>query len=185
MRDWNARAFAAFAIGATCLAAVLHYSGETSHGEFISSVHAQPPPIRRLIEWLRSLTLPAGIVRAEGLVEATQIDVPSKYAGEIVDVAVEEGDKVAAGQVIARLRSPELEAQLRNAESDLRSAKEAQAQDGVKTAQVKVERIKSMISGLTLVSPRAGKVQYRLAHAGDTVAAGAPIVTLIDLGECT
>jgi HlyD family secretion protein len=125
MRDWNARAFAAFAIGATCLASVLHYSGETNHRKFISSVHAQPPPIRRLIEWLRGLTMPAGIVRAEGRIEATQVDVSSRYAGEVVDVAVVEGDKVAVGQVVARLRSPELEAQLRAAQSDLRSAKEA------------------------------------------------------------
>ena len=34
-----------------------------------------------------------------------------------------------------------------------------------------------------LVSSREGKVQYQLAHAGDSVAAGAPIVTLIDLND--
>ena len=127
--------------------------------------------------------MPAGIVRAEGRIEATQVDVSSKYAGEVVDVAVQEGDKVAAGQVIARLRSPELEAQLRAAESELRSAKEARAQDAIKAAEAKVEQIKSMISELTLVSPREGKVQYQLARAGDSVAAGAPIVTLIDLTD--
>ena len=33
------------------------------------------------------------------------------------------------------------------------------------------------------MSPREGKVQYQLAHAGDSVAAGAPIVTLIDLTD--
>ena len=33
------------------------------------------------------------------------------------------------------------------------------------------------------MSPREGKVQYQLAHAGDSVAAGAPIVTLIDLAD--
>ena len=136
-----------------------------------------------MIDWLRGLTMPAGIVKAEGRIEATQVDVSSKYAGEVVDVAVQEGDKVAAGQVIARLSSPELEAQLRNAESELRSAKEARAQDAIKAAEAKVEQIKSMISELTLVSPREGKVQYQLAHAGDSVAAGAPIVTLIDLTD--
>jgi hypothetical protein len=100
-----------------------------------------------------------------------------------VDVAVQEGDKVAAGQVIARMRSPELEAQLRAAQSDLRSAQEAQARDAVKAAEAKVDEIKSMIGELTLVSPGSGKVQYQLAHAGDSVAPGAPIVTLIDLTD--
>src|SRR5271157_890473 len=185
MRAWNGRAFAAAAVivGAICLASVVHYAGETNHPGFVLSAHAQPEPIRRLIDWLRGLTMPAGIIKAEGRIEATQVDVSSKYAGEVVDVAVQEGDKVAAGQVIARLRSPELEAQLQAAQSDLRSAKEAQAQDAIKAAEAKVEQIKSMIGELTLVSPREGKVQYQLAHAGDSVAAGAPIVTLIDLTD--
>jgi len=185
MRAWNGRAFAAAAVivGAICLASVVHYAGETNHPGFVLSAHAQPEPIRRLIDWLRGLTMPAGIIKAEGRIEATQVDVSSKYAGEVVDVAVQEGDKVAAGQVIARLSSPQLEAQLRNAESELRSAKEARAQDAIKAAEAKVEQIKSMISELTLVSPREGKVQYQLAHAGDSVAAGAPIVTLIDLAD--
>ena len=145
MRAWNGRAFAAAAliVGATCLASVVHYAGETNHRGFVSSAHAQPEPIRRLIDWLRGLTMPAGIVKAEGRIEATQVDVSSKYAGEVVDVAVQEGDKVAVGQVIARLRSPELEAQLQAAQSDLRSAKEAQAQDAIKAAEAKVEQIKS------------------------------------------
>jgi pyruvate/2-oxoglutarate dehydrogenase complex dihydrolipoamide acyltransferase (E2) component len=85
--------------------------------------------------------------------------------------------------VIARMRSPELEAQLKAAQSDLRSAKEAGAQDAIKAAEAKVEQIKSMISELTLLSPRSGKVQYQLAHAGDSVAPGARIVTLIDLAD--
>jgi multidrug efflux pump subunit AcrA (membrane-fusion protein) len=183
MRAWNGRAFAAAIVGGICLASVVHYAGETNDPRFVPSARAQPEPIRRLIDWLRGLTMPAGIVKAEGRIEATQVDVSSKYAGEVVDVAVQEGDKVAAGHVIARLSSPQLEAQLRNAESELKSAKEVRAQDAIKAAEAKVEQIKSMISELMLVSSREGKVQYQLAHAGDSVAAGAPIVTLIDLND--
>jgi HlyD family secretion protein len=185
MRAWNGRAFAALAlmVGAICLVSVVYDAAGTNHRRFVSSAQAQPAPIRKLIDWLRGLTLPAGIVKAEGRIEATQIDVSSKYAGEVVDVAVQEGDKVAANQVIARLRSPELEAQLAAAQSGLQSAKAAAAQDAVKAAAAKVDEIKSKIGELTLVSPRAGKVQYQLAHPGDSLAAGAPIVTLIDLGD--
>ncbi len=185
MRAWNGRAFAAVAliVGSTCLASVVHYAGETNHRGFISSAHAQPQPIRKLIEWLRAMTMPGGIIKAEGRIEATQIDVSSKYAGELVEVAVQEGDKVAAGQVIARVSSPELDAQLQAAQSKLRSAQEARAQDAIKAAEGKVEQIKSMIGDLRLVSPREGKVQYQLAYAGANVAAGAPIVTLIDLAD--
>ncbi len=40
-----------------------------------------------------------------------------------------------------------------------------------------------MIHDLTLVSPRNGQVQYQLARKGETVAAGEPIVTILDLTD--
>ncbi|HKN29034.1 MAG TPA: HlyD family efflux transporter periplasmic adaptor subunit [Roseiarcus sp.] len=186
MRDRNRRAFAAVALilGVAWLSSIRGDAGDTNDHGFVSSAHAQPPqPIRKLLEWLRAMTLPGGIIKAEGRIEATQIDVSSKYAGELVEVAVQEGNKVAAGQVIARVSSPELEAQLQAAQLKLRSAQEARAEDAIKAAEAKVEQIKSMIGDLRLVSPREGKIQYQLAYAGDHVAAGAPIVTLIDLTD--
>jgi len=109
MRAWNRRAFAAvaLALGAAWLSSIIGNAQETNSYGFVSSAQAQPAPIRKLIEWLRGKTMPAGIVKAEGRIEATQIDVSSKYAGELVEVTVQEGDKVAPGQVIARLKSPE------------------------------------------------------------------------------
>ena len=41
----------------------------------------------------------------------------------------------------------------------------------------------SIIDDLTLVSPRLGRVQYQLARAGEVIAAGAPIVTILDLTD--
>ena len=184
MKDRNRRAFAAVVLmlGMAWLSSSTGDRDANDHG-FVSSAQAQPQPIRKLIEWLRAMTLPAGIIKAEGRIEATQIDVPSKYAGELVEVAVQEGDKVAAGQVIATMSSPELEAQLQAAQLKLRSAQEARAEDAIKAAEAQVEQIKSMIGDLRLVSPREGKVQYQLARAGDHVPAGALIVTLIDLAD--
>jgi HlyD family secretion protein len=92
---------------------------------FVSSAHAQP--LRKLIARLRGQTLPDGIVKAEGRTEATQIDVSSKYAGQLAEISVDEGSRVTEGQVIARVSSPEFEAQLRAAQSALQSAKEASA----------------------------------------------------------
>jgi HlyD family secretion protein len=185
MKAWNRRAFAAGALvfGSAWLSAIVNNAQEANDYGFVSSSQAQPAPIRKLIEWLRGMTMPAGIVRAEGRIEAIQIDVSSKYASELVEVTVREGDRVASGQVIARLKSPELEAQLQAAQSKLQSAREAGAQDAIQAAEVKVVQINSMISDLRVVSSREGKVQYQLAHSGDTVAAGAPIVTLVDLTD--
>ena len=219
--------------------------GATPPGLFapIAPAHAEGF-IKNLIARLRGETLPAGIVKSNGRIEATQVDVSSKYAGRLAEVTVEEGSTVSQGQVIAKISSPEYEAQLRAAQASVQSAKDAlasaeaeitsrqsalefaksdfergqelmktgfitkqvfeqrkrnydsavaavasftsqrdQAQSKIKNSEAEVERIESIIHDLTLVSPRNGRVQYQLARAGEVVAAGAPIVTILDLTD--
>ena len=200
--------------------------------------------IRNLIARLRGESLPEGIVKSNGRLEATQVDVSSKYAGRLAEVNVEEGSSVTKGQVIARVSSPEYEAQLRAAKADVQKANDAlaaaeaeiasrqsalefaksdfergqelmktgfitkqvfeqrkrnydsavaavqsytsqrdQALSQIANAEAQVDRIQSIIDDLTLVSPRLGRVQYQLARAGEVVAAGAPIVTILDLTD--
>ena len=66
----------------------------------IGSAHAQGF-LKNLIARLRGETLPAGIVKSNGRIEATQVDVSSKYAGRLAEVTVEEGSSVTQGQVVA------------------------------------------------------------------------------------
>ena len=58
-----------------------------------------------------------------------------------------------------------------------------QALSQIANSEAQVDRIQSIIDDLTLVSPRLGRVQYQLARAGEVVAAGAPIVTILDLTD--
>jgi biotin carboxyl carrier protein len=76
-----------------------------------SASHAQGL-IRNLIARLRGETMPVGIVKANGLTEAAQVDVSSKYPGRLEEISVAEGTKVAIGQAIARVSSPEGEVSL-------------------------------------------------------------------------
>src|SRR5574337_746660 len=92
---------------------------------FVAPAHAQP--IRNLIARLRGAKFPEGIVQSNGRIEATQVDVSSKYAGRLAAVTVEEGSAVREGQVIARISSPEIEAQLRAAQANVQKAKDALA----------------------------------------------------------
>jgi HlyD family secretion protein len=213
-------------------------------GEFLlSSAHAQSR-LRTLIDRLRGATLPEGIVKTNGRIEATQVDVSAKYAGRLATLTVNEGDEVTAGQVVARISSPEYEAQLRGAQAQVLRAKqslaeaealiaqrkaeqilaktdlergqplvekgfltrqvfdqrvakadaaeaalraaEAQresAQFAIQSAQAEVERIEAILVDLVLVSPRDGRVQYRLARAGEVVAAGQRVLTILDLSD--
>ena len=238
---WRA-SMVALLLGAGLLALTIEDVGKIGPPGFLSSAHAQP--LRKLIARLRGETLPAGIAKAEGRIEAIQADVSSKYPGQLVDISVEEGTKVAVGQVIGRVSSPEFEARLRGAQSDLQSAQDGlagaeaeiasrrsalvfaksdfergqalmksgfitkqafeerqrnfesaeaavqnmtgrrdQAQSAITAAEANVQQIEAMIQDLTLVSPRNGQVQYQLARKGETVAAGEPIVTILDLTD--
>jgi HlyD family secretion protein len=222
----------------------LSVSGEPKRGLSLApSAHAQGV-IRNLIARLRGQTLPDGVVKSNGRLEATQVDVSSKYPGRLAEVTVEEGSPVTQGQVIARVSSPEYEAQLRAAQADVRKANDAlaaaeaeitarqsalefaksdfergqelmktgfitkqvfeqrkrnfdsataavqsftaqrnQALSQIANSEAEVDRIQSILADLTLVSPRNGRVQYQLARAGEVIAAGAPIVTILDLTD--
>jgi HlyD family secretion protein len=65
--------------------------------------------------------------------------VATKYQGRIAEVLVDEGDNVDAGQVVARMDTETLEAQLRNAQARIREEQDnkrtAQAEAVVKQAQ--------------------------------------------------
>ncbi|MBB3773368.1 HlyD family secretion protein [Angulomicrobium tetraedrale] len=50
-------------------------------------------------------------------------------------------------------------------------------------ARADVARIQSQIDDSTLKAPRRGRVEYKLVRSGEVVAAGAPIVTLLDLSD--
>jgi len=69
-----------------------------------------------------------GIARTNGRVEATQIVIASKLPGELLQVLVREGDDVAAGQVLARVESDEIEAQLRGATAEVSRLRQARSQ---------------------------------------------------------
>jgi HlyD family secretion protein len=200
--------------------------------------------LRNLIDRLRGTTLPAGIAKTNGRIEATQVDVSSKYPGRLTQVTVNEGDEVTAGQVVGRIASPEYEAQLRGAQAQALRAREAlaevtalvaqrgsdvnfartdyerarqlvtnghvsqqeadrrhnrfeqadasfrsalaqhdQAQHTIETADAEVQRIEAILVDLTLIAPRSGRVQYVIARNGEVVAAGARVLTILDLQD--
>ena len=200
--------------------------------------------VESLINHLRGKDMPDGIVKTNGRIEATEVDVAAKYPGRLATVSVDEGDEVTAGQVVATISSPETEAQLRAAEAQVLKAKHAlaeaealiaerqsdyaaaqndlrrgqdlvdkgwmtkqvyeqrlnkaqateallhaaeksrdEAQAAIVAAEADVQRLQSILVDLVLVSPRSGRVQYRLARAGEVVAAGQRVLTILDLKD--
>jgi HlyD family secretion protein len=62
-------------------------------------------------------------------------------------------------------------------------AQRDQTEAAIKAAEADVERLQSILVDLVLVSPRSGRVQYRLARAGEVVAAGQRVLTILDLKD--
>jgi len=79
--------------------------------------------------WLRfqQPALPDGFASGNGRIEAIEVDVATKWAGRIKAVLANEGDLVEADQVVARMDTATLEAQLRQAEAQVKQARDARA----------------------------------------------------------
>jgi HlyD family secretion protein len=70
--------------------------------------------------WQQQLNaLPPGIAQANGRLEAEQTEITTKLAGRIAAVLVREGDMVHAGQVLARMDTSTLEAELAAAKAEV------------------------------------------------------------------
>ena len=86
--------------------------------------------------WLQQRSdLPDGFSGSNGRIEAERIDIAVKFAGWIAEVLVTEGQMVATGDVIARIDSIQLEAQVRAAEAATRQARQELAQAEALVAQ--------------------------------------------------
>jgi HlyD family secretion protein len=62
-------------------------------------------------------------------------------------------------------------------------AQREQANFAVKTAKTEVQRLTSILADEVLHAPRAGRVQYKLRRAGEVVAVGTPVLTILDLRD--
>lgn len=71
---------------------------------------------------LGSRGLPEGFASGNGRIEGTEIDIATKAPGRVKDIFVKEGDFVSAGQVLAQMDTLQLQAQLQQAEAQLRRA---------------------------------------------------------------
>ncbi|MFP7674962.1 HlyD family secretion protein [Marivita sp. S0852] len=69
---------------------------------------------------------PLNFAEGNGRIEANLVDVATEITGRVLQVQVQEGDLVETGDILARIKTDTLEAQLARAEADVASA-ESQA----------------------------------------------------------
>lgn len=108
-----------------------------------------------LFAWqaLQKPGLPEGIASGNGRLEATEVDITTKFGGRLAEVHVREGDSVEAGQALARMDMREVEAELRQARALVTQAQKrrgaavaviAQRKSEVVLAEKSLERARSL-----------------------------------------
>ncbi|AHY44735.1 MULTISPECIES: HlyD family secretion protein [Pseudomonadaceae] len=103
---------------------------------------------------LRPSGLGSGFASANGRIEATEVDVAAKLAGRLLQIDVDEGDFVAAGQVLAQMDIQVLTAQLSQAQAQVR-----QAQNATRTAHSQVSlRISEKATAEAVVHQRQAEL---------------------------
>ena len=163
--------------------------------------HADSEPRAAVLVRAATPVMRRVMVAASGTIEprATS-DVAFEVPGKLVTVAVDEGDQVAPGQLLAavdrtdyslafdqaRLTAKRASDEARRARilaagnamapNDLEKAVNAEAQ-----ANVALAMAEKRLHDTRLVSPLSGIVARRSANRGETVPAGAALFTIVDL----
>jgi HlyD family secretion protein len=97
---------------------------------------------------LKPKALPAGFAKANGRIEATEIDIAPKIPARIREIRPHEGDFVKAGEILVVMDTESLQAQRREAEAD-----EHKARSSIDAAEHRVrqaEADKAAAEALTL-----------------------------------
>ncbi|WP_159716204.1 HlyD family secretion protein [Geminicoccus flavidas] len=129
--------------------------------------------------WLQPDGLPEGIASGNGRIEATEIDIATRTPSRVEAMLVNEGDFVTAGQVLARMDTAVLRAQLREAEAQLQ-----QAVIGVGTAQsLVVQRKAEHEAAVATVAQREAETEgaeRRLARSEELARRGTGAIQVMD-----
>jgi HlyD family secretion protein len=176
------------------------------------SLHARltaPPEVALVAVTLRDFGAPPTVLTASGYVEARrQITVSSKAQGKILEMPVDENDRVRAGDLIATIENDEHRASLQLAEAEFRDAEREfrrkqslyargsvsrfeldRATTAFEVAEARLALARVSLDNTTLRAPIDGTVIRKIRDVGEfltigVTAEGDPgtaVVTLADL----
>lgn len=165
--------------------------------EVMGAASMDMPPETVTADTARNERWPNTITATGSLVAVQGVTVGAELGGKIVEIAFESGDRVKAGDLLARIDITAEQAQLRSAEAaaklarinlernrDLRANKTVSQADldtaeaNFNQATAQADNVRAAIAKKTLRAPFAGQLGLRLVNLGQIVEEGAAIVTL-------
>ncbi len=105
---------------------------------------------------------PADRVRVSGQVEATDVQVAAQVGGRLLELRVAEGDRIKAGDVVARLDTTDAQLAMRRAKADL---EQAEAQLRLLLAGARMEDIRQAEAQLATTESDVRAADAELAAA--------------------
>ncbi|WP_425488249.1 HlyD family secretion protein [Microvirga mediterraneensis] len=145
----------------------------------IGAVMVAAAVLYALWQFLQPEGLPDGLASGNGRIEAVEIDVATKTAGRIEDILVNEGDFITAGQILARMDTEVLQAQLKQAE-----AQKQQAVVSIETARHQVvQRQAERQAATSLVAQREAErdaAQKQFARSEELASRGTTSQQVLD-----
>nr|WP_262031847.1 HlyD family efflux transporter periplasmic adaptor subunit [Microvirga sp. Mcv34] len=145
----------------------------------IGAVMVAAAVLYALWQFLQPEGLPDGLASGNGRIEAVEIDVATKTAGRIEDILVNEGDFITAGQILARMDTDVLQAQLKQAE-----AQKQQAVVSIETARHQVvQRQAERQAAVSLVAQREAErdaAQKQFARSEELASRGTTSQQVLD-----
>lgn len=142
-------------------------------------------------------------VEVNGVVQAEQIaNVSPEMGGQILSVSVKEGDNVTKGQVMARLNTSLLQANLAELENGIELAttvyerqsrlweqkigseiQHIQAKNSLENLQKKKETLQTQAGMASIEAPFTGVIEKVWLKVGELAAPGMPLITVVNMSK--
>ncbi len=104
-----------------------------------------------------------GAILVTGTIEATEVDVSAEIGGRIVELSVEEGDRVNIGQRIAKLEASQVDAEVSHAEAALQAVRAGLGDLQAGARSEELERARSRME-LAAASLELAEAEWRRAE---------------------
>lgn len=131
-----------------------------------------------------------------------QNTIGSDASGKIIRLAVEEGDRISQGQLIAKIDDELLQLQLQNAEIGIEGQKNDDSRYsnlakenavagvqvektklGLRSAEVQKKQIQKQLRSTSIMAPFSGIVTKKMVDLGSVIGPGTPLVELTDISS--
>lgn len=128
----------------------------------------------------------AQVVQAQKAVDETRAGVrKSKADATLAGKTLKRSEELVGRGFISRNKLDSDQTGMEGAMAGMAqaSSRVAEAEAAVATAQARVDSLRAKLNDTSLKAPISGRVLYRLAEAGEVLAAGGKALTLVDLSD--